>query len=159
MLGTDVFSRVLTLVTTLVELDLARARHALDGGGSQLAKALLATARNTLIHPVVLPVLIGMSLAYCGVQGAEKVAVVLSVLKLVVLPAVVLAIAYRGFRLDGLPIAMIAMMAALPIGSKALIFARRYRTLETEVTASPVLSTLAFVVAAPAWLPVLAVLY
>lgn len=155
MLGTDVFSRVLTLVTTLVELDLARARHALDGGGSQLAKALLATARNTLIHPVVLPVLIGMSLTYWGVQGAAKVAVVLSVLKLVVLPAVVLAIAHRGFRLDGLPLAMVV----LPIGSNALSFAQRYRTLQAEVTPAPVLSTLAFVVAAPAWLAVLAVLY
>ena len=155
MLGTDVFSRVLTLVTTLVELDLARARHALDGGGSQLAKALLATARNTLIHPVVLPVLIGMSLTYWGVQGAAKMAVVLSVLKLVVLPAVVLAIAHRGFRLDGLPLAMVV----LPIGSNALSFAQRYRTLQAEVTPAPVLSTLAFVVAAPAWLAVLAVLY
>ena len=121
---------LLTLATALVELDLARARHALGGGRSQLAKTLLSTARNTLVHPVVLPVLIGlgwnalglplpsvadeilqtlgeavvplclvligMSLAYCGVQGAAKVAVVLSLLKLVVLPAVVLAIAHWG---------------------------------------------------------------
>ena len=51
------------------------------------------------------------------------------------------------------------MLAALPIGSNALIFAQRYRTLEAEVTAATVLSTLAFVVAAPAWLAVLGALH
>ncbi len=181
---------LLTLATALVELDLARAQRALDDGRSQLAKTLLSTARNTLIHPVVLPVLmglawnalglplpsvadevlqtlgqavvplclvlIGMSLAYYGVQGAAKAALVLAVLKLVVLPAVVLAIAHWGFRLDGLPLAVVVMMAALPIGSNALIFAQRYRTLEAETTAATVFSTLAFVVVGPAWLAVLA---
>ena len=180
---------LLTLATALVELDLARARHALGGGRSQLAKTLLSTARKTVIHPVVLPVLIGlawnalglplpsvadeilqtlgqavvplclvligMSLAYYGVQGAAKVAVALSVLKLVVLPAIVLAIAHWGFRLEGLPLAVVVMMAALPIGSNALIFAQRYRTLEADTTTATVLSTLAFVVTAPVWLSVL----
>jgi len=181
---------LLTLSTALVELDLARAQRSLGIGETHLAKTLLATARNTLIHPVVLPVLaglawnalrlpvpavadeilqtlgqavvplclvlIGMSLAYYGVQGAAKGAVLLSVLKLVVLPAVVLAIAHWGFRLTGLPLAVVVMMAALPIGSNALIFAQRYRTLEAETTAATVFSTLAFVAAAPAWLAVLA---
>ena len=76
-------------------------------------------------------------------------------LKLLVLPAVVLAIAHWGFGLNGLPLAVIVMMAALPIGSNALIFAQRYRTLEAEVTAATVFSTLAFVAVAPAWLVVL----
>ena len=155
---------LLTLTTALVELDLARARRRLGGADTHLASTLLATARNTVVHPVVMPVLIGlawnalglpvpavadeilqtlgqavvplclvligMSLAYYGVQGAAKVAVLLSMLKLVVLPAVVLAIARWGFHLGGLPLTVIVMMAALPIGSNALIFAQRYRTLE-----------------------------
>jgi len=184
---------LLTLSTALVELDLARARRALGTGESHLFETLLATVRNTVIHPVVLPVLIGltwnalglplptvadeilqtlgqavvplclvligMSLAYYGVQGAAKVAVVLSALKLVVLPAVVLAIAHWGFHLNGLPLTVIVMMAALPIGSNALIFAQRYRTLEAETTAATVFSTLAFVVIAPAWLAVLSWLH
>ncbi|MET0207899.1 MAG: AEC family transporter, partial [Burkholderiaceae bacterium] len=45
---------LLTLSTALVELDLARAQRA-DGRETHLVKTLLATARNTLIHPVVLP--------------------------------------------------------------------------------------------------------
>ena len=184
---------LLTLSTALVELDLARAQRAPDAVESHLLATLLSTARNTIVHPVVLPVLvgltwnalglplptvadeilqtlgqavvplclvlIGMSLAYYGVQGAAKVAVLLSMLKLVVLPAVVLAIARWGFHLAGLPLTVIVMMAALPIGSNALIFAQRYRTLEAETTAATVFSTLAFAVIAPLWLAVLSWLH
>ena len=180
---------LLTLATTLVELDLARARRVAGDGGLRLRATLLATARNTVVHPVVLPVLIGlawnalglplptvadeilqtlgqavvplclvligMSLAYYGVQGAAQGAVVLSALKLVVLPGLVLAIAHGAFHLNGSPLTVIVMMSALPIGSNALIFAQRYRTLEAETTAATVFSTLAFVVTAPAWLALL----
>lgn len=180
---------LLTLTTALVELDLARAQHRSGVTEVHLAATLLATARNTIIHPVVLPVLIGlgwnavglplpavadeilqtlgqaviplclvligMSLAYYGVQGAARAAIWLSVCKLLVMPALVLAIAHWGFHLGGLPLAVVVMMAALPIGSNALIFAQRYRTLEAEVTAATVFSTLAFVAVAPAWLVVL----
>jgi len=176
---------LLSLATTLVELDIARHGHA----DTHLAATLLMTARNTLVHPVVLPVLagmawnalglplpaiadeilqtlgqavvplclvlIGMSLAYYGVQGAAKVAVGLSVLKLLVLPALVLGVAHWGFRLNGVPLAVVVMMAALPIGSNALIFAQRYHALEAETTAATVFSTLAFVLTAPLWLMVL----
>ena len=176
---------LLSLATTLVELDIARHGHV----DTHLAATLLTTARNTLVHPVVLPVLagmawnalglplpavadeilqtlgqavvplclvlIGMSLAYYGVQGAAKVAVGLSVLKLLVLPALVLGVAHWGFRLNGVPLAVVVMMAALPIGSNALIFAQRYHALEAETTAATVFSTLAFVLTAPLWLMVL----
>ncbi|MEQ1685941.1 MAG: AEC family transporter [Burkholderiaceae bacterium] len=177
---------LLTLVTALVELDLARAKH---GEPTHLLKTLASTARNTIIHPVVLPVLIGLSwnalglpipavadeilqtlgsavvplclvligmaLAYYGVQGAARAAVVLSLLKLLVLPALVLGIAHWGFKLTGMPLTVIVMMAALPIGSNALIFAQRYHALEAEITAATVFSTLAFVAVAPLWLTVL----
>ena len=180
---------LLTLSTALVELDLAHAHHGRGAIGTHLAATLLSTARNTVVHPVVLPVLIGLtwnllglplpsvadeilqtlgqavvplclvliglSLAYYGVQGAARSAVALSVLKLLVLPALVLAVAHWGFHLNGLPLAVVVMMAALPIGSNALIFAQRYRTLEAETTAATVFSTLAFVATAPLWLAVL----
>ena len=176
---------LLSLATALVELDVARHSHA----DTHLAATLLNTARNTIVHPVVLPVLagmawnalglplpavadeilqtlgqavvplclvlIGMSLAYYGVQGAAKVAVGLSVLKLLVLPALVLTIAHWGFHLNGVPLAVVVMMGAMPIGSNALIFAQRYRALEAETTAATVFSTLAFALTAPLWLMVL----
>ena len=159
---------------------------------AHLGQTLLSTARNTIIHPVVLPVLIGltwnglglpiptvadeilqtlgqavvplclvligMSLAYYGTQGARRHALVSSALKLLVLPALVLAIAHWAFHLSGVALAVVVMMAALPIGSNALIFAQRYRTIEAETTAATVFSTLAFVVTAPLWLAVLKLL-
>lgn len=49
---------LLSTLTVLVELDLARARAAHDASAS-LWRTLRNTVRNTLIHPVVLPVLAG----------------------------------------------------------------------------------------------------
>jgi malonate transporter len=181
---------LLTVCTTLVELDLARAQRKLGGAETHLAATLFSTARNTIVHPVVLPVLvglswnaarlpvpavadeilqtlgqavvplclvlIGMSLAYYGVQGAVKSAAWLTAMKLVALPATVLVVAHWGFHLVGLPLSVVVMIAALPVGSNALIFAQRYGTLESEATAATVFSTLAFVLTAPAWLAVLA---
>jgi malonate transporter len=177
---------LLTVLTALVELDLARER----AGGARLAETLRATLRNTLVHPVVLPVvagmvwnatglglppvvdevlellgsavvplcvvLIGMSLAYYGVRGGVRDATLLTVFKLLLLPAAVLAVAYGAFGLRGLPLEVIVMMAALPVGSNALIFAQRYNALEAETTATIVFSTLGFALTAPLWLMLLA---
>jgi predicted permease len=180
---------LLSVLTVLVELDLARERRDLGHSNATLAGTLGKTARNTIIHPVVLPVLaglvwnlaapplppiadellqtlaqavvplclvlIGMSLAHYGVGRAAKGAVVLSCMKLLVLPALVLAIAHWGFGLAGLPLDVIVMMAALPVGTNALLFSQRYETLEGEATAAIVFSTVGFVVTAPLWLAVL----
>ena len=181
---------LLSVLTVLVELDLARERHEDGHTRSSLAATLRTTARNTLIHPVVLPivaglvwnvlapplptladellltlaqavvplclVLIGMSLAYYGVRGALRGALTSAALKLLLLPALVLAVAHWGFGLVGLPLAVVVMMAALPAGSNALMFAQRYETLEGETTAAVVFSTLGFVITAPLWLALLA---
>ena len=50
---------VLSVLTTLVELDLARERA--RSQAQSLAATLATTARNTVIHPVVLPVLAGLA--------------------------------------------------------------------------------------------------
>lgn len=180
---------LLTVLTILVEMDLARARARHEPHASALA-TLKATLRNTIVHPVVLPViaglvlnaagvplppvldevlevlgtavvplclvLIGMSLAYYGVRGSVRPAIVLSVLKLVVMPALVLVIAHWGFGLAGMPLAVIVVMASLPVGSNALVFSQRYETLEAEATTAIVISTVAFVATAPVWLAILA---
>jgi malonate transporter len=177
---------LLTVLTALVELDLARERRQLGHSDAHLLATLARTARNTIVHPVVLPVmaglawnlagfalpaladeilatlgqavvplclvLIGMSLAYYGIRGSAKGAVMLGVLKLLVLPALVLGVARWGFGLGGLALAVVVMAAALPVGSNALIFSQRYAALEGEVTAAIVFSTLGFVLTAPLWL-------
>jgi len=180
---------ILTVLTAIVELDLARERHRGREGTATLWATLRTTVRNTVIHPVVLPVLaglvwnltgiglptvadeilqtlgqavvplclvlIGMSLAYYGTQGAARSAGVLAAVKLLVLPALVLVIGRWVIGLQGLPLAVVVMMAAMPVGSNALIFSQRYSTLQAEASAAIVFSTLAFVATAPLWLAVL----
>jgi malonate transporter and related proteins len=179
---------LLSVTTTLVELDLAHDKARREGGGS-LAATLLSTLRKTIIHPVVLPVLaglawnalglglpalidevlqllgsavvplclvlIGLSLAYYGVQGQVRGALAIAATKLLGVPALVLGVAHWGFGLDGLPLAVMVMAAAAPVGSNALIFAQRYRAQQAEATAAIVFSTLAFMLSAPLWLTVL----
>ena len=183
---------LLTLLTALVELDLARDRRRQGNADAHFGRTLAVTARSTLVHPVVLPVfcgllfnavgftlpvllddvlsllgqavvpiclvLIGMSLAVYGVRGAVKGAGLASAIKLLLAPALVLAIGHWSLGLSGLPLAVVVMAAALPVGSNALIFAQRYHTLQGEATAAIVFSTLAFVVTAPFWLAILQLL-
>ena len=59
---------LLTVATTLVELDLARAQALHHGVQHSLAKTLLTTVRNTVIHPVVLPVLAGLLFNLSGAK-------------------------------------------------------------------------------------------
>ena len=182
---------LLTLQTALVELDLAR-EHQRSGGSGNLMSTLKTTVRNTIVHPVVLPVLaglafnafgwplpavadevlqtlgqavvplclvlIGISLAYYGLGAALRGALILSALKLLLVPAVVLVVSHWGFGLNGMPLGVVVMAAALPAGSNALIFAQRYATLQAETTATLVVSTLAFALTAPLWLLLLAAL-
>ena len=180
---------LLSLLTLLVETDLARARAQHDASAS-LWRTLRNTVRNTVVHPVTLPVLaglafnvmglalpgpvdetlallgsavaplclvlIGISLAYTRVAGAVGAALQISLLKLLALPALVLVVAHWGFGLAGLPLQVVVLMAAMPTGSNALIFAQRYRAGEVEATAAIVISTLGFVLTAPLWLALLA---
>ena len=175
---------LLSLLTLLVEHDLARTQS-----GVALASTLRTVVRNTVVHPVVLPllaglacnalglrlptlidellamlgtavvpvclVLIGLSLEHYGLRGPSRAAFALSAVKLLLMPALVLAVAHWGFGLAGVPLAVVVMMAALPVGSNALIFAQRYRSNEAEATAAIVISTLGFTATAPLWLALL----
>jgi predicted permease len=179
---------LLTLPTVLVELDLARAQTGPRDIASTLRSTVRNTVVHPVVlpvlagiawnltglglHPVVdetllalgsavVPVclvLIGLSLAYYGVRGQWRAALQLSALKLLLLPAAVLVTAHWGFGLAGVPLAVVVLMAALPTGSNALIFAQRYGTGVNEATAAIVVSTLLFVATAPVWLGVLALL-
>jgi len=180
---------LLTVLTALVELDLAHEQRRADPGNARLARMLATTVKNTVVHPVILPVLaglawnlsgfalpgvvdeilatlgqavvplclvlIGVSLAHYGMRGAMRGALTLSALKLVVHPIIVLVFARGVLGLGGVPLAIVVMMAALPVGSNALIFAQRYQTLQAETSTATVVSTLAFVATAPIWLAVL----
>ena len=179
---------LLSTLTVLVELDRARDR-ARGAEASPIGAVALTTLRNTIIHPVVLPVtigwlwnlsglpmppvvddvlallstavvpvslvVIGLSLAYYGLAPRLGPSLVSVVLKLIVQPAIVLGSAHWLFGLHGLPLSVIVLMGALPVGANALIFAQRYETLEGETATAIVISTLLYAMTLPAWLLIL----
>ena len=177
---------MLTLPTVLVEVDLARAAPGSRRIMATLRTTVRKTVVHPVVlpvlaglawnlagfglHPVadqalaglgsaVVPVclvLIGISLAYEGTGGPWRGVLQLALAKLVVLPALVLAVAHWGFGLDGIALAAVVMMAALPTGNNALLFAQRYRVRIDEATTAIVVSTFAFVGTSSAWLAVLA---
>ncbi len=176
---------LLTVLTALVEHDVARAERGaallatlrstvrntivhpvvlpllagLAWNATGLALPVLIDQLLQMLGTAVVPVclvLIGLSLHHYGLRGPSRAAFVLSALKLGVMPALVLTAAHWGFGLTGQALSVVVMMAAMPVGSNALIFAQRYRTDEAEVTAAIVVSTLAFAATAPLWLMALA---
>jgi malonate transporter and related proteins len=76
----------------------------------------------------------------------------LSLGKLLLHPALVLAVGYWGFGLRGLTLIVAVMYAALPTGSNVLLFADRYDTLQGETTAAIVASTTAYLISGSLWL-------
>ncbi|MBK8525926.1 MAG: AEC family transporter [Rubrivivax sp.] len=180
---------LLSLLTVLAELDVGRHRAA-TGQASRLWPMLRQTLRNTIVHPVVLPVLagllwnatglglapvldetlttlgsavvpvclvlIGLTLAYSNLKGQWQGAIGVGALKLLGLPALVLATAQGVFGLAGLPLSVVVMMAALPVGSNALMFSQRYDSLQAETTAAIMISTVAFAATGSLWLALLA---
>lgn len=83
---------LLTVLTVLVELDLARAAARQPEGRASLRATLLTTARNTIIHPVVLPVLVGLAWNLTGVEIPQALDQILLMLGQAVVPVCLIAI-------------------------------------------------------------------
>jgi malonate transporter and related proteins len=177
---------LMTTATVLAELDLARAEARVNGNQPRILNTVWVTARRAVIHPVVLPVIlgliwnllpwglpgpvddalgllsqgvapvclitIGMSLAHYGVSGVIREATVMTLGKLVLMPAIIFVVAHWGAGFHGVTLSTMVLFGALPTGSNALIFAQRYRAREAEVTATIMMSTLGFALTAPLWL-------
>ena len=120
----------------------------------ELVDQLLQVLGSAVV-PVCL-LLIGLSLHHYGLRGPVRASIGLSAIKLIVMPACVWPVAHWLFGLSGEALAVVVLMAALPVGSNALIFAQRYRTDEAAATAAIVISTVAFALTAPLWLAALA---
>jgi predicted permease len=106
------------------------------------------------VVPVSL-VVIGLSLAYYGLAPRLTPSLGAVVIKLLLQPAFVLVVAHWGFGLGGLPLSIVVLMGALPVGANALIFAQRYETHEAESATAIVMSTFAYAVTLPFWIFVL----
>ncbi|MCG3188531.1 MAG: hypothetical protein LKCHEGNO_00566 [Burkholderiaceae bacterium] len=175
---------LLSVLTALVERDVAGAPGAHGGVWRSMARSIVthpvvlpllaglafnATGLQVpelidqllqVLGSAVVPVcllLIGLSLQHYGVSGPLRESIALSAVKLIALPACVWPVAQGLFGLSGQPLAVVVLMAALPVGSNALLFAQRYRTDEAAATAAIVISTVAFAFTAPLWLALVAV--
>ena len=89
--------------------------------------------------PVAL-VLVGVTLAQTAIGRHLTGALVISVTKTVVHPLLMWA-AGRALGLSGLPLAVMVVAAALPVGANVFLFSQRYHKAEDLVTASVAVST------------------
>lgn len=119
-----------------------------------LVDDVLATLGAAVI-PVSL-VTIGLTMYTYGKVRAVPRALARAAVKLVLHPAVVLAVAYFAFGLRGLPLTVTVLCAALPTGTNVLLFAGRYQTLHGETAAVTVAATAGFIATGTLWLLLLA---
>lgn len=85
--------------------------------------------------------LVGLTLAHSTIGNQLRGALALTVVKNLLHPALVAA-AGLALGLAGVPLAVMVVTAALPIGANVLLFAQRYEVAEELVTASVGVSTL-----------------
>lgn len=116
---------LLSVLTLLVEQDLARAAAREAGERVPLLRTLLTTMRSTVIHPIVLPVLAGMAWNLTGWALPEPVDEVLQMLGTAVVPlclvAIGLSLGHYGLR--GAAGSAVALAAAKLLAQPALVLA------------------------------------
>lgn len=122
---------LLTVATVLVEADLARYTDAAadpDHGGPGLASTALTTARRAVVHPVVLPALLGLAWNRAGLPLPGPVDDVLQILGQAVVPLCLvligLSLAHYGVR--GVGWAALWLSAGKLLLLPALVLAAAY---------------------------------
>jgi predicted permease len=85
---------------------------------------------------------LGMTLAGFGIRAELKTLSLLCVLKLVLYPLVAYALTVHVFHLPPLWSAIAVLLAAMPVGANAYLFAARYQTAEAPVSGAIAVSTL-----------------
>ena len=165
---------LLSTATLVLELQVAREQAAQSGATHSVWRTVGSAVRNSIIHPVPLPILVGIAYSFTGwglhpvidkplvllgnafgplalvlvgitlsqtpVGQQWKAALRLSLVKTVVHP-VLMAAAGWLFGLRGLPLGVMVLAAALPIGANVFLFSQRYRKEEELVTAAVAVST------------------
>lgn len=173
----SVHALVLLTLATLV-LELATVREAATLGAAGAARHPLRTVmeatRSGIVHPVPLPIIVGLLFAQTGwliptvldrpllllgqafgplalllvgvsltrvpVGTQFKAALGLSLLKNLLLPALVAGLGWAtGLR--GLPLAVMVVAASLPVGANVFMFSQRYGVVQDLVSASMAVST------------------
>jgi malonate transporter and related proteins len=184
----SIHALVLMTGATIV-FELAAARQAgLEEASQNLGKTLAIAVKNSILHPVPLPIiagviyaqtglpmpemvdkplqimgqalgpmsllLVGITLAYSKLRGNMLAALRIAAIKTIAHPTVFIACAWL-LGLQGVPMAVMAMTAALPVGANVFLFTQRYKVAEDEVSASIALSTILAFLSVPIILIVL----
>lgn len=165
---------LLTSATMVLELAVMR-EAARSAQPRHLGATVLKALRNSLLHPVPLPIvaalafaqtglvlpallarplellagaftpmsliLVGLTLASTSWSVHWRGALALAAVKNLLHPLLV-AIAGRLLGLGGVPLAVMVVVASLPIGANVFLFSQRYQVAEDLVTAGVGLSTL-----------------
>jgi predicted permease len=148
------------------------------GGG--VARALAGVARSPLIWPIALAILvvafgikiplpverfasllaaaagpcalfaIGLFVSQLSIREGFRASWPTSVLKLVLHPVLMAALAYYLLPIDAYWARVAVVCASLPLGATAFVLAQRYQLLEAETSTGAVLSTAASVITASA---------
>lgn len=92
--------------------------------------------------------LVGITLAYTKVGRNLRDAVGISLVKNLVHPLLLLALAW-AFGMNGLPVAVMFTAAALPVGANVFLFTQRYGVMQEEVSASIAVSTALALITVP----------
>jgi malonate transporter and related proteins len=100
-------------------------------------------------------IVLGMGLAEYGVRSGWREAAAITVVKLVVQPAVVWALAWL-LQLSPVETQAVVLLAALAVGVNVYLMAREFDTMQAPVATSMVLSTAASAVTVPLVLTLLA---
>lgn len=166
---------VILLTTATLVLELAVMREdAATGDARSVVSTVLMAVRNSLLHPVPLPIiaallfaqtgwaipavvdrpmellgnafgpialiLVGATLASTPVGEHWRGALGLSAVKNLVHPLLVV-VAGWALGLSGQPLAVMILVASLPIGANVFLFSQRYRVAEDLIAASVGVST------------------
>ncbi len=112
-----------------------------------------------MLGPLAL-LLVGSTLAHSTVGQHLKIALVLTGIKNILFPLLMLGLGWV-FGLQGLGLAVMVCAAALPTGANVFMFAQRYKTGAEEITAEVATSTVVGLLTIPlvlialaAWVPV-----
>ena len=117
---------LLTTATVLAEIDLARA--GVGHGAGSVARMIGLTARRSLIHPVVLPILAGLAFSTTGLPIPAAIDDVLVILGQAVVPVslVTIGLTLQINGVTGVLRPAIAVSAAKLLVQPALVFATAY---------------------------------
>ena len=169
---------VLTTATVVMEAVLAREQAASAAGAARLWLVGLQALRLAFIHPVPLPIivglvfaqsgwtipapldeamlwigraygpialfLVGVSLAGLAIGQNLRAALLMAGIKNVLVPVLAAMLGW-AFGMSGLPLAVMVLTAAMPVGTNSFLFSQRYATAEAITTASVAVSTAASV--------------